>query len=125
MRFKVFIFFIISFIISQILVRLLSKSNYFKSPMYVLLPIVGYFAMYYLTPNILKFMNMKNKNLFCFYFIVVALASFYVALFLFHWNVQLILSHVPIRFNFFKMLGNSAYLEFVISGAIGILAINE
>jgi hypothetical protein len=122
-KWKPIILFIITMIITLGLEKLITPDNFLKSPMYLLLPIVGFFAMYYLTKPIMNYMKIKNKYLFIGIFIIVALAAFYIMLFIYFWNIQAILGHTTISFNFLKYLKDSAYLEFLISCILGGISI--
>ncbi|MDD3178203.1 MAG: hypothetical protein PHR26_01660 [Candidatus ainarchaeum sp.] len=119
---KLIIIFIISYAFSQILIKILSPTNFFTSPMYILLPIVGFGGMYYLTPTIMKYINLKNKYYFSIIFFIIGILCFLIATFFFYWNSLKILNNMPIKYPFFKILLDSAYLELIISGIFGILS---
>jgi uncharacterized membrane protein (GlpM family) len=116
---KLIIGFLISYILSQILIYLVSKSNFFKSPLYILLPVFSYFALYLITPIINKELKINNF-LTTIGFILISLIAFYVVLYMFHWNA-LVLNNIPIKFDYFKIIIDSAFLEFILAGIIGIL----
>jgi MFS superfamily sulfate permease-like transporter len=59
-KWKPIILFIITMIITLGLEKLITPDNFLKSPMYLLLPIVGFFAMYYLTKPIMNYMKIKK-----------------------------------------------------------------
>ena len=112
--------FIVSYILSQIIIYLLSKNNFFKSPMYILLPIFAYFALYLITPAINKYVKSDNIAT-SIAFLIICVVSFYIALYIFHWNTLGILNNRAIEFNYLKILLDSAFLEFTLAGIIGIL----
>ncbi|MCK9293058.1 MAG: hypothetical protein WCY27_01195 [archaeon] len=124
-NYKVIILFIIATIISQALIKVLSPSNFLKSPTYIFLPIVGFFGMYYFSAEIMKYVRINNKFTFAGFFIVIALLCFYIALFMFYWNALKVLNNQPIAFPYFKILLDSAFLEFIVSGVFGIFAIKK
>jgi small-conductance mechanosensitive channel len=121
--------FIVSYIISLALIWWLSKDNFFKSPMYILLPIVGFFALYYFTKPITEFANLKKTN-FLIIFTIVGIIGFIVAIYFYYWNYAIlnnlgtmeIMKYSIGTHPIFKGFITSAYLEFLISGIIGILA---
>jgi len=112
--------FIVSYVLSQIIIYLLSKNNFFKSPMYILLPIFAYFALYLITPMINKYIKSNNIAT-SIAFLIICVVSFYIVLYIFHWNTLGILNNITIEFNYFKILLDSAFLEFTLAGIIGIL----
>jgi hypothetical protein len=118
--FNVVLYFIISFIITQGLVYLLSKDNFFTSPTYVLLPVFGFFSLYLLTKPILVDLKI-NKIKLIVSFLIVCLLGYYFALFFYNYNIYVILNNMPIRMNFFNMFLKSSFLTFVVSGLFGIL----
>ena len=120
---KLIIMLVITYVISQGLIKFLSPSNFFTSPMYILLPLVGFIGMYYLAPSIMKYIHIKNKITFAGIFFVVGIFCFLIATFFFYWNTLKVLNNMPINYPFFKLLLDSAYLEFIISGALGIITI--
>ena len=122
-KWKPIIFFLIAAIISVVLEKIITPDNFAKSPMYWLLPIVGFFGMYYISKPVMEYMKIKNKYLFTGIFVILALVAFYIMLFLYFWNVQYILSHHAIHYPFIKLLIQSAYLEFTIGILFGGIAI--
>ncbi|MFH0906006.1 MAG: hypothetical protein V1824_01555 [archaeon] len=118
---KMAIFFVISFAISQFLVYLLSKNNFFKSPLYVLLPAVAFFGLYLLMPYVIE-QTKFEKTIIAIVFLVVCLLAFYIALYLFFVASQIQLGQEAAKFDFLKILFDSAFLEFIVGGLFGILA---
>lgn len=115
------LYFLVSFIVAQIATYFLSKENFFTSPTFIILPIVGYFALYLITQPIIKDLKI-NKIVFLLSFIIFCFLGYYFALFFYNYNIYVILNNMPIRMDFFKMLFESAFFSFIISGAIGILS---
>ncbi|MDD4049488.1 MAG: hypothetical protein PHX47_00595 [Candidatus ainarchaeum sp.] len=119
--------FVITIIISYLLIYFITPSDFFKSPMYMLLPIVGFFGMYYFTEYTLKYMEIKNKYNLLIIFLIVGIISYFLAFFFFYWNI-INLNNLPMKelfkfiFNNYDFFFKSAFLEFIISGAIGIIA---
>lgn len=120
-KLKIWIFFIISYIVSQLLIYFLSRSNFMKSPMYIFLPVVGYFAMYFLADIIKKEININTLTL-VISFVLLCLIAEYLAVYLFNYNTYVILNNMSVRFDYFKILLDSAFLEFIVSGIFGIIA---
>jgi hypothetical protein len=44
---------------------------------------------------------------------------------MFYWNTLKVLNNQPIAFPYFKILLDSAFLEFIISGVFGIFSIKK
>ena len=122
---RLIILFILAMGVSQILVKLLSPSNFFTTPMYVLLPLVGFFATYYFSEYLMNYIQVKNKYKFAGIFLVVCLITFYIVMFIYFWNVLKILNDQAIVVPYLKLLLDSAFLEFMIAGLIGILGIKQ
>jgi len=120
-KLKFWIYLIATYIVCELLVYFLSKDNFFTSPMYVLLPIIGFVGLYFVTPIACKYMKI-NKTIFFILFIALAVIAFYVALYFFFWNYFKVLNDLPIKFPFFKILLDSAYLEFIVAGILGAFA---
>ncbi len=118
-RFSVWL--IISFVISQGLIYLLTKSNYFTTPMYIFLPLIGFIGFYYLTPIIEKYTNYKNKYWIAIIFAIAGVFAFYIAVLFYAWQIKLLNPTWPMQLQFFKMLLDSAFLEFIIAGIFGII----
>jgi hypothetical protein len=111
--------------ISQLLVKLLSPNNFLTSPMYILLPLVSFFATYYFSEYIMNYIEVKNKYFFAGLFVLFSLIAFYIVLFIFFWNSMKILSNVPISFPYIKILLDSAFIEFIVAGILGIIGIKN
>jgi len=123
-KWKLILFFLISVIVSLVLEKIITPDNFAKSPMYWLLPIVGFFGMYYISKPVMEYMKIKNKYWFTAIFVGIALVAFYIMLFIYFWNVQYILSQQSIHYPFIKLLIQSAYLEFIIGILFGGIAID-
>ena len=124
LQFNLWIGFIISYTLSQLIIYYMSGANFFKSPMYILLPIFAYFAMYFITPILIKNLNLKKWVLIT-TFSIIGIFAMYTALYIYHWDILKILNNAPIKFGFWKIFLDSAYLEFLVSGIIGILFYKE
>jgi hypothetical protein len=122
---RLIILFIITMGISQLLVKLLSPNNFLTSPMYILLPLVSFFATYYFSEYIMNYIEVKNKYFFAGLFVLFSLIAFYIVLFIFFWNSMKILSNVPISFPYIKILLDSAFIEFIVAGILGIIGIKN
>jgi len=126
-NYSLIIWFVITIIISYLLIYLITPGDFFKSPMYMLLPVVGFFGMYYFTEYVLKYMALKNKYHLLIMFVIVGIVSYFLAIFFFYWNI-INLNDMPMKelfkflFNNYDLFFKSAFLEFIISGAIGIIA---
>ena len=125
--FFIIILAIITFLISQIMVYFISKENFLKSPMYILLPIVGFFGTYFLTKYFLEFTKIK-KWVFLIVFVLMGFFIYYFILVLYYYQIYVILNNVPfttaigiLNKNFFTLLLDSAYLEFLFSATIGLI----
>lgn len=118
---------IITFLISQIMVYFISKDNFLKSPMYILLPIVGFFGTYFLTKYFLEFTKIK-KWTFLIVFVVMGFFIYYFILFLYYYQIYVVLNNdllsktiKILNKDFFKLLLDSAYLEFLFSAIVGLI----
>lgn len=125
--FFIIILSIITFLISQIMVYLISKENFLKSPMYVLLPMVGFFGTYFLTKYFLEFTKIK-KWTFLIVFVVMGFFIYYFILFIYYYQIYVVLNNVSLAKTFealhkifFKTLLDSAYLEFLFSAIMGLI----
>jgi hypothetical protein len=124
---KAIIGFIIAIGLSYLLIYILTPADFFKSPMYMLLPIVGFLGMFYFSKYIMDYVQIKNKYYLVIAFLVVGVVGYYLAIIFFYWNIAIlndialkeILKHI---FQNQSLLLKSAFLEFLISGAIGIIA---
>ncbi len=124
---KAIIWFLIAIIITYGMIYLLTPGDFFKSPMYMLLPLVGFFVMFYITEYIMKYIHLKNKYIFLGIFIVLGIIAYYLAIFFFYWNI-ITLNNIPAKELFKFVFGNTslilttAFLEFIVAGAFGIIA---
>ena len=114
------IFFIISFIAAQAAVYFLSKSNFFKSPTYVLMPIFGFFSLYLITPIIINDLKI-NKFVFASMFVVFCGLGYLFALLFYNYNIYVILNNLPLVLGYFEMLFKSSFFSFMIAGTLGII----
>ena len=112
---------IVSFVISQGLIYLLTKENFFTTPMYIFLPIVGFIGLYHLTPMLEKYIDYKNKYKIALIFAIAGIFAFYVAVLFYAWQIKLLNPTWIMQLQFFKVLLDSAFLEFIISGVLGII----
>jgi len=117
---KMILFFIISFIISQITVYFLSPDNFLKSPTFVLLPLVGFFGMFFLSPTIMKDLKM-NKITVLICFLGLCLLGYYFGLLFYNYNIYVILNNIALKMPYFSMLLESAFFTFMVSGLFGIV----
>jgi len=126
-NFKAIGLFVIAIILSYLLIYILSPGDFFKSPMYMILPIIGFMGMFYITRYIMEYVKMDNKIYFLLIFLVVGVISYYIAIFFFYWNV-IRLNDMPMieLFSFIfkdhKLFLTSAFLEFLVASAFGIVA---
>ena len=124
---KAIIWFLIAIIVTYAMIYLLTPGDFFKSPMYMLLPLVGFFVMFYITEYIMKYIHLKNKYVFLGIFIILGIISYYLAIFFFYWNI-IALNNIPAKELFKFVFGNTslilttAFLEFIVAGAFGIIA---
>ena len=93
--FFIIILSIITFLISQIMVYFISKENFLKSPMYVLLPIVGFFGTYFLTKYFLEFTKIK-KWTFLIVFVIMGFFIYYFILFIYYYQIYVVLNNVSL-----------------------------
>jgi hypothetical protein len=126
---KAIILFIVGIFLSYALIYMLTPSDFFKSPMYMLLPIVGFFGMFIISKYLIDYMKIKNKYYFALLFIGIAIVAYYLAIFFFYWNI-VVLNNLEMKELFKFVFQNqnlfltSAFLEFIIGGVFGILAID-
>jgi len=124
---KAIMWFVISIIVTYAMIYLLTPGDFFKSPMYMLLPIVGFLAMFYMTEYIMNYVSLKNKYVLLASFVVIGLLAYYLAIFFFYWNI-INLNNIPASQLFSFVFGNTslilttAFLEFIVAGAFGIIA---
>lgn len=120
---KVSIFFIIGYFLSQLAIYFLSKDNFFTSPMYILLPIFGFFAFYFLTPVIEKYMQW-NFYVVLGIFLIVCLIAQYLILYIYAYQIYVVLNKmaIPKDLGIFKQLLESAFFPFIINSVFGMFA---
>jgi len=120
---KASVFFIIAYFLSQLSVYFWSRDNFFTSPMYILLPIVGFFAAYFLIPIIEKYTNW-NFGVLLGLFLVICLITHFLVIYLYAYWVFVVMREVamPKDLGVFKQLLESAFLQFIISVVIGMFA---
>jgi len=115
------VWFIISFIISQALIYLLTTENFFTTPMYIFLPIVGFIGLYYLTPIIENYTAYKNKYKLAIIFAILGLFAVFIAVLFYAWQIKLLNPDWKMQLQFLIVLKSSAFLEFIVSGVFGII----
>lgn len=119
--------FILGIIISYLLIYILTPEDFFKSPMYMLLPIIGFGFMFYFTRYVMNYVKMNNKIYFLIIFVIVGVFSYYIAIFFFYWNV-INLNNLPMSELFKFIFSNhnlfltSAFLGYLIGSVFGIAA---
>lgn len=124
---KTVLYFLIGVGLSFILIYFFTPEDFFKSPMYMLLPIVGFFATYYTTKYFMEYVEIKKKFVYLIFFIVIGVLGYYLAIFFYYWNI-VNLNNIPFSELFRFVFGNnqmfltSAYLGFLVSGVFGIIA---
>lgn len=106
------------------MVYFLSKENFLKSPMYILLPLVGFFGMYFFTNHFIEFVKIK-KLYFFIIFVLMGLFIYYFILVLYFYQIYVVLNGLSIsmalKIDYFGLLLDSAFIEFLFSGAVGII----
>lgn len=117
------IFFILAYALSQLAIYFLSKDNFFTSPMYILLPIVGFFAFYFLTPVIENY-TQWNFYMVLVSFLIICLIVQYLILYIYAYQIYVVLNNtvIPKDLEIFKQLFSSAFFPFIISSVIGMFA---
>ncbi len=124
---KAIMWFVIAIGTSYLLIYFLSPNDFFKSPMYMILPIVGFLGMYFFSKYLIDYMQIKNRYYFALIFLIVGIVSYYVAIFFYYWNI-ILLNNIPISELFNVMFSNpklflsSAFLEFLFAGTLGVIA---
>ncbi len=124
---KAVMWFLIAIGVSYLLIYLLTPTDFFKSPMYMLLPIVGFLGAFYFSKYLMDYTEMKNKYYFAGIFLIVGIVGYYLAIIFFYANIA-ILNNIPFKeilkyiFQNPSLFLKSAFLEFLVSGAIGIIA---
>ncbi len=113
-------YFIIAFVVTQIITFFISNENFLKSPTFILLPIVGFFSLFFVTKPIMKDLKI-NKVVFLVGFVVLCLLGYYLTLFFYNYNIYVILNNMPLQINFFKSLLKSAFVNFIVSGMFGVV----
>lgn len=118
---KVSLFFIVGYFLSQLAIFFLSKDNFFKSPMYILLPIVGFFAFYFLTPYVEKYTEW-NIFVIIITFLVISIISHYLVIYIYGYYIYVVTGTMPKNLGIIDLFLSSAFLPFVISSVIGMVA---
>lgn len=127
-NYKAILLFIIAIAISYTLIYIVTPGDFFKSPMYMILPIVGFFGFFFTSKYFMEYMQIKSKYKFSLLFVIVAVFSYYLAIFFFYWNI-IVLNDLSAKelfkfvFQNYNLFLTSAFLEFIISSAFGIVAI--
>lgn len=126
-NYKTIIFFIIAIAIVYAGIYFLNKEDFFKSPMYMVLPIIGFLGMYYTTKYFMDFMHIKNKYYFGLIFLIIGIIAYYLAIFFFYWNI-ILLNDIPFSelfkfvFTNYNLFITSAFTYFLIASFFGIIA---
>ena len=124
---KAIILFILAIAITYAMIYIITPGDFFKSPMYMLLPIVGFLGVFFITSYVMDYMHIKNKYYFMLIFLAVGIVAYYLAILFFYWNI-IRLNNLPAKelfkfvFTNYNLFLTSAFLEFLVAGAIGILA---
>jgi hypothetical protein len=120
---KIVLYFIFAYVLTQALFYLLSKDNFFTSPMYILLPIFAFISMLVFTP-IIKEYTKWNEWTILGLFIVIGIICYALVVWIFAYEVYKVLNQMalPKDLEIWKQLTSSAFLGFIVSGAIGIIA---
>jgi len=115
------VWFLVSFILTQALIYLLSKDNFLTTPMYIFLPVIGFIGLYYLTPIVEEYTRYKNKYRLAIIFAILGLIALFIAVLFYAWQIKLLNPDWKMQLQFFNVLKTSAVLEFIISGIFGII----
>lgn len=120
---KIILYFIFAYILTQGLFYLFSKENFFTSPMYVLLPIFAFFALFVFTP-IVKEYTKWNEWTILMLFVVISFIAYALIVWIYAYEVFVVLNNkaIPKDLGFWKQFINSSFLGFIVSGAIGVIA---
>lgn len=120
---KTSLFFIFAYVVAEVLVYFLSKDNFFTSPMYILLPIVGFFGLFFITPLIEEYTKWNGWVIFTL-FLVISLFAYWLVAYIYAYEIYTVLNNaaVPKDIGFWNQLITSAFFGFAIAGAIGIIA---
>jgi len=120
---KTSLFFILAYAVAEALVYFLSKDNFFTSPMYILLPIVGFFGLFFVTPLIEEYTKW-NTWIILGLFLAISFIAYWLVAYIYAYEIYTVLNNmaVPKNFGFWEQLISSAFLSFTITGAIGIIA---
>lgn len=120
---KVSIFFIISYIVSQMFIYFFSKENFFTSPMYILLPIVGFFVLFFLTPVVEKYTEC-NFYIVLLAFVIISLIAQYLVIYIYAYQIYVVLNNMEIPKGMITLSSflNYSFFTFVISGVFGMFA---
>lgn len=124
---KAIILFVLAIAITYTMIYFITPGDFFKSPMYMLLPIIGFLGMFFITTYVMDYMHLKNKYYFMLIFLAIGIVGYYLAIFFFYWNI-IRLNELPMKelfkfvFTNYKLFLTSAFLEFLVAGSIGILA---
>ncbi len=120
---KISLFFILAYVLAQVVYYFLAKDNFFTSPMYILLPIVSFFGMFLVMPVIEEYTNWNKWTIFAL-FIVISIICYYIVVYIFAYELYVVLNNmaVPRDLRFWQQFISSSFFGFVIAGAIGIIA---
>jgi len=115
--------FIVSYALSQLAVYLWSRDNFFTSPMYILLPIVGFFGFLFLTPIIQEYTKLDFYVVLVLFLVVCAIAQCLVV-YIYAYQIYVVLNSmaIPKDLGIFKQFLESAFFPFVIGCVGGMFA---
>lgn len=120
---KIILFFLLSYVLAQGLFYFLAKDNFFTSPMYILLPIVAFFGLFFVMPFVEEYTKWNKWVLFTL-FIVISVLCYVLIVYIYAYEVYVVLNNmaIPKNLEILKQLMSSSFLGFIVSGAIGIIA---
>ncbi|HOZ35846.1 MAG TPA: hypothetical protein PLK55_02585 [archaeon] len=120
---KFILFFLLSYVLAQGLFYFLAKENFFTSPMYILLPVVAFFGLYFVMPMVEEYTKWNKWTLFIL-FIVISVLCYVLIVYIYVYQIYIILNNmkIPKNLEILKQLMSSSFLGFIVSGAIGIIA---
>jgi len=120
---KTSLFFILAYVLSQTAYYFFSKDNFFTSPMYILLPIFAFFAFLFFTPMIEEYTKW-NKWIILGLFMGISVVCYILIFYIYMYEIFVVLqkSTMPPNLGFWGNFISSAFLGFIISGAVGIIA---
>ena len=120
---KTSLFFILAYFFAEAAFYFLSKDNFFTSPMYILLPVVGFFGLFFIMPFLEEYTKWNKWVILCL-FIVISIACYWLIVYIYAYEIYVVLNNttVPADIGFWKQFTSSSFLGFVIAGTFGIIA---